>query len=603
MAIVNVTDSDFETQILKNNLPVLVDFWAPWCVDPSSRVSITDREAVTASSLGEGRSVLSFNNGLYNDVVGFSRTVADGGHCKKITTEAGRSIKLTDDHLLFAESGWKKAQDLKKGERVVVYPAVDPMDLEGKLSSRILLSQDVRKHITSRMKNRDYITELEDKELLPLSFGSVKLPTLARLIGSLFTDGNLYFQESNNYRETDFTLGEKKDVEQLKSDLETLGYKCHVSERISENEIQGRKFTTHTYRVKCLSTSLWLLFKALGVPVGNKTNQDYKLSWWIFKAPTLIKREFLAGFLGGDGPRLLMRESKRKNKRSYNSLTINDLEFYKRSDVVKSGTNLAEQLKRLFSDFGVDVTRIFSEEAPYVRKDGSKTVIIHLRFRQNFENGCNLATKIGYAYCWDKQQSSSLVGEFLRRVMTRRTLWIRLYDNVIKYDGIGGKTPAQIARKFDVPVGTVWGWLKLGRKATTPKHFEKFVNWMKEAINGLKDGLVWDIVLRVENIYLPSVQRISVLNNHSFLANGFVVHNCGPCKTAGPILEEISEEYEDKIVIAKVNVDENNQIPAKYEVMSIPTVILFKKGQEVARQTGFSGKENYEELIKKGGDI
>lgn len=76
---------------------------------------------------------------------------------------------------------------------------------------------------------------------------------------------------------------------------------------------------------------------------------------------------------------------------------------------------------------------------------------------------------------------------------------------------------------------------------------------------------------------------------------------CSPCKTAGPILEEISEEYKNKIVIAKVNVDENNQIPAKYEVMSIPTVILFKKGQEVARQTGFSGKENYEELIKKGG--
>lgn len=78
---------------------------------------------------------------------------------------------------------------------------------------------------------------------------------------------------------------------------------------------------------------------------------------------------------------------------------------------------------------------------------------------------------------------------------------------------------------------------------------------------------------------------------------------CGPCKLAGPILEEISEEHKDKLVIAKVNVDENNQKPNKYGVMSIPTVILFKNGQEVARQTGFSGKGNYEELIKKGGDI
>lgn len=78
---------------------------------------------------------------------------------------------------------------------------------------------------------------------------------------------------------------------------------------------------------------------------------------------------------------------------------------------------------------------------------------------------------------------------------------------------------------------------------------------------------------------------------------------CGPCKLAGPILEEISEEYKDKLVIAKVNVDENNQMPAKFSVMSIPTVVLFKNGQEIGRQTGFSGKEAYLELISKGGDI
>ena len=78
---------------------------------------------------------------------------------------------------------------------------------------------------------------------------------------------------------------------------------------------------------------------------------------------------------------------------------------------------------------------------------------------------------------------------------------------------------------------------------------------------------------------------------------------CGPCKMAGPILEEISGEYKDKLVIAKVNVDENSQIPGKFNVMSIPTVILFKGGAEVGRQIGFSGKDVYIDLISKGGDI
>lgn len=74
---------------------------------------------------------------------------------------------------------------------------------------------------------------------------------------------------------------------------------------------------------------------------------------------------------------------------------------------------------------------------------------------------------------------------------------------------------------------------------------------------------------------------------------------CGPCKMADPVLEELSEQYKDKISIVKVNVDQNQQTAQKYSVMSIPTTIVFKNGEEVARQTGFSGKENFEEMIKR----
>ncbi len=74
---------------------------------------------------------------------------------------------------------------------------------------------------------------------------------------------------------------------------------------------------------------------------------------------------------------------------------------------------------------------------------------------------------------------------------------------------------------------------------------------------------------------------------------------CGPCKMAGPILEELSEEYKDKLVIAKVDVDANQKSAAAYDVMSIPTVVLFNGGKEVGRQIGFAGKNGYEELIKK----
>ena len=74
---------------------------------------------------------------------------------------------------------------------------------------------------------------------------------------------------------------------------------------------------------------------------------------------------------------------------------------------------------------------------------------------------------------------------------------------------------------------------------------------------------------------------------------------CGPCRMAEPVLEELSDEFKDKLVIAKLNVDENPQFAQKYGVMSIPTTILFKGEVELDRQAGFSGKNSYVELLKK----
>lgn len=74
---------------------------------------------------------------------------------------------------------------------------------------------------------------------------------------------------------------------------------------------------------------------------------------------------------------------------------------------------------------------------------------------------------------------------------------------------------------------------------------------------------------------------------------------CGPCRMAEPVLEELSEEYKEKVEIVKLNVDENQDMSSKYGVMSIPTTIMFKSGEEMGRQVGFLGKQGFENLIKK----
>ncbi|HBO78854.1 MAG TPA: thiol reductase thioredoxin, partial [Cupriavidus sp.] len=61
---------------------------------------------------------------------------------------------------------------------------------------------------------------------------------------------------------------------------------------------------------------------------------------------------------------------------------------------------------------------------------------------------------------------------------------------------------------------------------------------------------------------------------------------CGPCKMIAPILDEVAKDYGDKVQVAKINVDENQQVPAKFGIRGIPTLILFKNGQVAAQKVG-----------------
>jgi thioredoxin 1 len=65
---------------------------------------------------------------------------------------------------------------------------------------------------------------------------------------------------------------------------------------------------------------------------------------------------------------------------------------------------------------------------------------------------------------------------------------------------------------------------------------------------------------------------------------------CGPCKMIAPILEEVSRDYGDKLQVAKMNVDENQAVPAKFGIRGIPTLMLFKNGAVVATKVGALSK-------------
>ena len=79
----------------------------------------------------------------------------------------------------------------------------------------------------------------------------------------------------------------------------------------------------------------------------------------------------------------------------------------------------------------------------------------------------------------------------------------------------------------------------------------------------------------------------------------FYAQWCGPCQMASPIIDKFAEEFKDKVVIGKVDVDEARDLAQKHEVMSIPTIIVFKDGKEIDRKVGFPGEAGLRNLIEK----
>lgn len=81
-----------------------------------------------------------------------------------------------------------------------------------------------------------------------------------------------------------------------------------------------------------------------------------------------------------------------------------------------------------------------------------------------------------------------------------------------------------------------------------------------------------------------------VLNSEVPVVVDFWAEWCGPCKQIAPALEEIAKEFDGKIKIAKLNIDENQRTPTQYNVRSIPTLMIFKNGQLAATHTGAQPK-------------
>lgn len=91
----------------------------------------------------------------------------------------------------------------------------------------------------------------------------------------------------------------------------------------------------------------------------------------------------------------------------------------------------------------------------------------------------------------------------------------------------------------------------------------------------------------------------SVLGSDKLVLVDFWATWCNPCKMLAPIVEQIAQEYQDQVVVAKIDADTNGDIVNQYQILGLPTLLLFKNGQPVSAMTGFQTKDKIVREIQK----
>ncbi len=101
------------------------------------------------------------------------------------------------------------------------------------------------------------------------------------------------------------------------------------------------------------------------------------------------------------------------------------------------------------------------------------------------------------------------------------------------------------------------------------------------------------------NIKYPTKEEFEIiLEDYKLVLVDFWATWCGPCQMIAPIIEELSDKYCEKVAVVKVDIDEQQELAAKYQIMSIPTLILFKNQEEQARVIGAKSIDEYIKLIE-----
>jgi tRNA-splicing ligase RtcB len=453
----------------------------------------------------------------------------------EVTTSTGRRIIATSDHPFFTPHGMWPLGKISNREKIAIDP-FEGVPYENPGDEILVSEEDVREFLKRQGRTGGNAIPqatcfLKKHGLLPLRQNSAALPILIKIIGFVMGDGTIYFVNKIGKGMTWF-FGQPEDLESIRDDVAQLGvtasilYRRDRQHRI-ETDYGDIRFASVNYSFKVGSRAFAALLALLGCPIGNKSIQSYGVPKWLKSAPLWQKRLFLASYFGAE------LQSPRAFPERNRNFPMPILTVQKNEKFAKDGRNFLNQIAEMVQEFGVETKGINEHHEEVFRKNG-RSVRLRLLFSSRPESLLNLYARIGFEYHQKKRAGAAVVAAYQSY---KRTIWKErqeLLHEILRLRMTLGLTARKIASRLrGKPVNlrfierTVY---EGNRVVRVPEEFSSFDQFGKDATKGLEEsGLVWEEIREVKPC--TGVHRVYDITvdhpDHNFVANGFIVHNCG----------------------------------------------------------------------------
>ena len=441
----------------------------------------------------------------------------------RVRTSLGVEITATGDHPFLTPDGMVPLREV--GNRpVAVYP-FRGVDYE-EPSAQTLLDEEGVAGLLSPNQTAQILPFLRRKGLLPLTPRHASFPYLLKLFGLALGDGHA----SLLTKTAGIAFwGRGEDLEDVRKDLARLGWSSRIYTRKRAHAIThgGRRYTFEYEEasLRVSSTALAAVLHALGLPVGNKAKQDFTLPEWLLRAPLWHKRLFLAALFAAE-----MSAPKTLTGHGYN-FYCPTFSVSKREGFQDSGRVFAEQVRRLVTDFGVRVHRVTSDVLK-VPGSGERSYRLKVLIAGDSENLIRFYSTVNFEYHTEKRYLANAAAFYLtlKEMVLRETHrsariakdmrkrgvpWDEILENLA---GLYTRR-ASLVHRSDGRVGKPRAWKPF---PTFPEFLERLRS------TGGTSGVVWDRIATIEEVPVGEVYDFTVADrHHNFIADGFVVSNCG----------------------------------------------------------------------------